>query len=1247
MNPSGAGLSPQDLAKVVQEKAGRPDLSVILNASAGSGKTHALINRFLRLCIEGSRERFGGRPTAPASPRSVLAITFTRKAAVEIKSRLVERALALATAEPAELERMLRDLFENRSDPAPTPGEIERAAGLYERVLENPSGLKVGTIHHFCQLILGRFAAEAGLDPRFTVVEDPDELVDEALDLLEGEMAADPDLARASVPLGKDPVSVRKALREVFTEQMRLQRWMVRAAGTIDLPARRLDVLPTLLGEIQAALFPDLGAGEEPGHPAFLARVTAELESFAGPGLDAVLAAQGADDIDVPAQNTEKIREGAEDLLIACRDQIVRLRAAHEGSVTAESEAAALIEQVRSLLLTKDKNALRVFWRGKDEDRKIRYHVLVAQAAGGLLQVLREVAYLDIYRKNRALLHLGLLALDLYDDLKRRDRVVDFQDLEDMARRLMGSDTRAMSLLFRLDDSITHILVDEYQDTNFNQRDILQPLVRDFLGGGSEQTATPTVFFVGDAKQSIYGFRGAEPGIFAGYTRAFEELGRGQDPETVITATLPANFRSLGAIVDAVGTLFSQGRLGDALGPEGRKDVVQQVVRDRDAGTVLLVPPIAGEDVAGGRDGDQIAAETAAAWVGDLMQDPPLIREGRDDARERPLEYKDILVLVRSRTAISTYEDAFRRAGIPISPSGRGMLASSREVQDLLALLRWLSWPDDDVALATVLRSPLFRLTDAQLQQALIRRGLTTPDDQGGFLPPKGFWATLRKVADDPVITGAVDLLESWRNRVGFDTCHDLLRRIYRDGHVLERFGEALGPQAVYNLLRMFDLALGPEVSGTPTVRRLADLIQRADSRGGQEEGAVPQDQDGGRVRFMTIHGAKGLQASVVLLVDADRKSGRESPRINLVPGSDAGPLVFKVNKKDRTGFDLPGDAALSDDLLQVSARQALRRDATEEANLLYVAMTRARDRLVVLGGDREGTEREHDSFLRMLLDGAHEAGRQDDLIGELTPGTPPGGLRPIAAADAEGSPGGPHPIAAPDAEGSPGGPRPADAGAWAPGWDVKVWQPPVMRERVRILTPSQIHDAPVPTGQGVGGTGVVGTGVGATGVGGQGEGNVEGMRRGLVIHSLLQAAANRGAMPPGGGPEWEEAAAVFGDPRWAWIFTSDGEGWRGLSEVPVIGLHRPAGPEQPEERITGVIDRLILRPGRADIIDFKTNRCAAAPDLLDLLVEHYRPQLKLYAEVVGKGRPGLAVRAWLLFTDPDLEAGSRLVDLG
>ncbi|MFH2053617.1 MAG: UvrD-helicase domain-containing protein, partial [bacterium] len=896
----------------------------------------------------------------------------------------------------------------------------------------------------------------------------------------------------------------------------------------------------------------------------------------------------------------------AEDLLIACRDQIVRLNAAGAGSAAVEAEAAALIEKVQLLLLKKD-GGLRVFWRGKDEDRKHRYHVLVAQAAGGLLQVLREVAYLDIYRKNRALLHLGLRALDLYDDLKRRDRVVDFQDLEDMARRLMGSDTRAMSLLFRLDDSITHILVDEYQDTNFNQRDILEPLVRDFLGGGSEQTATPTVFFVGDAKQSIYGFRGAEPGIFARYTQEFEEMGRDQDPETVITATLPANFRSLGAIVDAVGTLFRQGRLGDALGPEGRKDVVQQVVRDPDAGTVLLVPPIAGEDLEGGRDGDQIAAEAAAAWVRDLMQDPPLIREGQDDARERPLEYKDILVLVRSRTGISTYEDAFRRAGIPISPSGRGMLASSREVQDLLALLRWLSWPDDDVALATVLRSPLFRLTDAQLQQALIRRGLTTPDDQGGFLTPKGFWSTLRKVADDPVITGAVELLESWRNRVGFDTCHDLLRRIYRDGHVLERFGEALGPQAVYNLLRMFDLALGPEVSGTPTVRRLADLIQRADSRGGQEEGAVPQDLDGGRVRFMTIHGAKGLQASVVLLVDADRKSGKESPRINLVPGSDAGPLVFKVNKKDRTGFDLPGDGALPDDLLQVSARQAQRRDATEEANLLYVAMTRARDRLVVLGGDREGTEREHDSFLRMLLDGAREAGRQDDLIGELTPGTPPGG------------------------------PRPAAADSWSPGWDEKVWQPPVMRERVRILTPSQIHDAPVPTGQRVGGTGV----------GGQGEGNVEGMRRGLVVHSLLQAAANLGSMPPGGGPEWEEAAAVFGDRRWAWIFTSDGEGWRGLSEVPVIGLHRPAGPEQPEERITGVIDRLILRPGRADIIDFKTNRCAGAPDLLGLLVEHYRPQLELYAEVVGKTRPGLAVRAWLLFTDPDLEPAPRLVDIG
>ena len=189
-----------------------------------------------------------------------------------------------------------------------------------------------------------------------------------------------------------------------------------------------------------------------------------------------------------------------------------------EDAVAAAQEAVAA---ARLVLLTRQ-GTLRAFTRiKKDGDLKARFQALMGQAGAGRSRLSAHDRPPGAVPEEPRLLGLGLRALDIYDGLKRRDRVVDFQDLEDLARRLMGDRARALSLLLRLDDSITCILVDEFQDTNFNQWEILKPLVEEFLAGGSGQTARPTVFFVGDPKQSIYGFRGAEPRLFAAWAERF------------------------------------------------------------------------------------------------------------------------------------------------------------------------------------------------------------------------------------------------------------------------------------------------------------------------------------------------------------------------------------------------------------------------------------------------------------------------------------------------------------------------------------------------------------------------------------------------------------------------------------------------------------------------------------------------------------------------------------------------------
>jgi ATP-dependent helicase/nuclease subunit A len=602
------------------------------------------------------------------------------------------------------------------------------------------------------------------------------------------------------------------------------------------------------------------------------------------------------------------------------------------------------------------------------------------------------------------------------------------------------------------------------------------------------------------------------------------------------------------------------------------------------------------DDPADGRSGDQLAADAAARLVLQLKEEGATTWDGfGENLEERSLRWGDFLVLTRSRTEISLYEKAFREAGIPIVPPGRGMLAASREVQDILALLRWLTWPEDDVALASVLRSPIFRIGQKDFQEVLVRRGLFRTNEEGKSIPPKGLWNALRKGEDDPVTGPAVALLKNWRKHLGFESSHDLLRRVFREGLVLEKYQLALGDQARYNLMRLFDLALSPAMTGTPTVRRLADLIARAASQGGQEEGTLPGGGADGRVRFMTIHGAKGLEARVVILVDADRATGKESPRVRTDSTSTDTPLLFKVTKNYREGFQLPEEVDWPVDSLQIARAEAVARDRTEEANLLYVAMTRARDRLYVLGGDKTKAD-VPDSPLRRIRKSA-EAGQCQ----RVTMQDPAWLERPPAPME------------------------PVDSAHSADKDSIRVWSPPVLREKVKIVTPSTA-ESEMPAREPE-----KGAQSSQSRISGPGS-EVSGIERGNRIHQLLQLAAQLGAMPPGVGEIHTEAIAVFTNPDLNWVFHP--ENGRGLCEVPVIH-RRPVVEGRPEERITGSIDRLVLRPGRADIIDYKSNRLSDYPAYRKALCEHYRPQLEAYREVIAALFPDLEVHMWLLFTDP------------
>ena len=1178
-------------ATLTQHQAADPMASVALRASAGSGKTKVLVDRFLRLCMEDTPAR--------AHPRSILAITFTKKAAMEIQERLLESARELALADADELRCILEELFGRK---AIKDTEMAHAAGLYELILEDLSGLNVGTIHSFCQLILSRFAAEAGLDPHFTVLDDNTDLVDEALDLLEEEISSKEDLGRAAQLLDKDPAGVRRLLQETEKQSMRLSRWLSSKVSCEPdgpmLPAwNRKELLPHLLEDLRAFLFPDLPVEKEVTVLEFLPLLDAALERFLNEGLDQVEQDMGADLQAPMVKVTKKLKDKGLPLLGELKAMIAEYAQTDPedpNGLARTRRASELVSRIRLIFLTTTGNT-RKHSGVKNGGLGEVYNTYVCEQSLGMLTLLHMVNLLELYYLNAALLKLMLRLMDIVDQLKRRDRVIDFQDLEDMACRLLADEGRALSLLHRLDDSLNHILLDEFQDTNFNQWDMIDPFVSEFLSKDHDG-ARKTVFVVGDVKQSIYSFRAAEPELFAKVEKRLQKL------------TLPTNFRSLPGVVGSVGCVFNQPPLKGFYSEQESQSAKQACFRDDGQGLTVLIKPYASDEDEF-RSADQLAADAAARLVRQLVDGKVQTRHGTGPEK-RDLNWGDILVLCRTRTEIGVYEKAFRQFNIPVMPAGRGMLAASREIQDVLALLRWLVYPADDVALATVLRSPIFRFSEAKFQKILAKRELHRLNSDGKRIPPFGLWSTLLKLKDDPEFGCTSGQLRKWRDHLGRENSHDFLRRIFREGRLLEKYQASGEDQVRHNLTRLFDLALGTEVAATPTVRHLSDVIERAARRGTEEEAVMPEESGRGRVNFMTIHGAKGLQSPVVLLVDADRKKLRRGGLLRLPKRGSAEPLLFKVKNSHIDGIELKyvGDVDWENHELKAVGHEARHRDDVESANLLYVAMTRAEDQLFVLGADKARGDN-HVSMMSQVRDAA-EAG-QCELISQ---DDPPGLTRP------------------PEAQGNHAGDgafaqQPIPATEFDSTGET-LWTPPTLAVRYKVETPSTIESADRITGSDTK------------------QSRRAAMERGNQVHLLLQLAADGGVFPPGHGEEHDEAAAVFANPAFDWVFYPERHGGRGLSEAAVI--HRRV--EKSEVRITGSIDRLIIRDNIIDIIDYKTNRTGGDEAKLSELCEHYRPQLESYSKVMAAMHANTKIRTWLLFTDPNLVdekgAAGRLMEV-
>ncbi|NJA87990.1 UvrD-helicase domain-containing protein [Rhodocyclus tenuis] len=961
--PAVADAAPISDAAMLRSVALDPARSVVVEACAGSGKTWLLAARIVRLLLAG------------AAPGEILAITFTRKAAREIEERVIDWLRLLATDDTPAVTRFLVE-----RGVVVDADTLRRARGLFERVAGAQPGLAVNTFHGwFLQLVA---AAPLSADlAGATLVEGGARLFDECwqefvAEQVNTEAGRDSARGRAFVALLRSigQEATRSLLQSGLQRRAEWLSWLSPYASHSSLSS--LDGEPAASDAVEAnpamagALLRVRQSFGLPVHADAinLADAAASYEDCAEADDAAILA-----DFFAPGWALEfHAYLGLLELSELASDQglATSLRAALADG--AELAAAERLAALRDVFLTAG-GALRARKPGKTLDRRFgsegaaRFLALHVSLGERVLACLERRADAAAFALNRDALVVIDAFLEKVEAVKSSRRIMDFVDAEWRVLQLLRDSDNAAYVQARLDARYRHVLLDEFQDANPLQWQILLAWFDAY-----SDAARPSVFLVGDPKQSIYRFRRAEPRLFAAASEYLSQH------FAAARCLLDMTRRNAQPVVDVVNTLFAA-------------EAAFQPFREQSSaagalpGRVELLPLCAASaaDSAAAPDAHASTPDTAriettveaggAAYSDGLprLRDPlrePAIemvdtRRQREaahlaasiqaivghwqvherDGTTRLARYGDILLLARTRTQLAIYERALAAAGIPFVGAARGGLLRTLEARDITALLEFLVNPAADLALAHALRSPLFGCADDDL--LLLAQ-----------TPGADWWARLRALtasAGSVELRRAAGLLSDWREAAQRLPAHDLLDRIFHQGQLRERYRyavpAALRERVDANLGALLLLALDLDGGRYPSLPRFIDelrvLNEVADDEA-PDEGAIEAPAEGAdaasRVRILTIHGAKGLEAPIVWLLDAHATTRPESPWQPLVewPPTASAPSHFSI----RGSKELRGRQR--DALFAADAAAAAR----EELNLLYVAITRARQVFIASG---------------------------------------------------------------------------------------------------------------------------------------------------------------------------------------------------------------------------------------------------------------------------------------------------------
>ena len=892
-----------------QRDASNPSSSAWVSANAGSGKTFVLAQRVVRLLLAGT------------DPSRILCLTFTKSAAAEMAMR-VFRTLGDWTALS---DQNLSTEIEKIEGTKPDETALLNARRLFARALEAPGGLKVQTIHAFCEAVLHQFPLEAGVPSHFEVLDErrENDLLSESRSKVLQFALSHPNhemglVLTSLIDLMSDS-AIELAINEVITKRDKFRQWLSR--------------------------YPSLD--------------------------DALLNFK----TELGLQSSETLntldREIIEVSLFPSTDWNLLVTALSSGGKMDNEKAIIIAKVIQAESLEQKCNLWKtVFFAKNGEPKKRLYSNAVSKEypdlcnrlddeQSRLIKVFERRKDLFTFIGTEGLLRIADFVLTEYEKIKIQRGLLDFEDLIIQTAHLLSKSEASLWVQYKLDHGLDHILVDEAQDTSPRQWEVINSLTEEFFSGYGARELNRTVFAVGDEKQSIYSFQGAEPTFFAKMRRTFAAKSAEADKEFK-DIQLNLSFRSTKEILGAVDTVFANARAFKGLSQD-LKQLVHESIRGTELGLVEVWPP-----------------ELAVESITDDDWTKPIDREGPDspmfrladrlankvyDLIERDqISPGEILILVRKRgPIIEVLNRALKRKGISTAGSDRLVLTEHLAVKDLISLGEFLLLEEDDLALAEILKSPLFGLTEEQLFDLAYDRKTTL------------FQELQQKAEQEKIYLDALNRIKEWQQIVGKMQPFEFYSKVLsRDGGRIQ-FKQRMGVEVDDVLDEFLMMAFEYEQVNVPQLQGFLSWLVAAPTQIKREFSATSD-----ALRIMTVHGAKGLEANVVFMIDSGGNPVHPSHNPKM--------LVLHENEDTQ---QIKGMSWLPPKLERpewLNQRIELEQEYTREEyrRLLYVAMTRAKDQLYICGwAPKKGPH--EDCWYSLVKEALEpESEREFDDTGEL-----------------------------------------------------------------------------------------------------------------------------------------------------------------------------------------------------------------------------------------------------------------------